>query len=233
MSEGSDTFDVRQTDPLGHQSLASTVTWTVDTTPPAPPAFVVTGTAPQGSVTVTFTGTVGDTLECSVDGAAWTLCGSPLNLSGLVPGAHRVLMRATDAAGNTSASAAQTFVIAPPFVVQVRYRLPITCRSGCTTHAWLYEGHQLVARQTLLGQREALIIRQGLGRVRFFIPITTAMLRAAPGTTTATSLTIETRLVVTLTRPHSETIWSVRYGHIKVSLGRIATGLPPAIPNVL
>ena len=245
LGEGNHELAVRQTDPLGNVSPAARVDWIVDTTPPAAPAFTVRVSDEQGAAAITIVAEDGDTLECSIDGGPWTSCGSPLRLSGLAPGAHLALVRATDAAGNTGASAVHAFVIAgpaalipvppaqAPFVVQVRYRLPITCRAGCTTRAWLYQGHRLVVRQTLLGLRDGLVIRNRGGRVRFFIPITTATLRAAPATMTTTSLTIETRLVVTINRPNEKAITSVRYGHVTVSLGRMASGLRPANLNVL
>jgi hypothetical protein len=245
LGEGSHTLAVRQTDPLGHLSAAATVTWTIDTTAPGAPEFAAAGESAAGSATIVFTAPGAETFECSVDGSAWAACGSPLLLSGLAPGAHVALVRGRDAAGNTGASAAHGFVVAAPtvpapvppalapFVVQVRFRLPIICAAGCTTRAWLYEGHRPVVRQTLLGQREGLVIRQRAGRVRFFIPITTAALRAADGTATSTNITIDTRLVVTIARPHHAMIRSVRYGHVTVSLGRMASGLRPANTNVL
>ncbi len=41
--------------------------------------------------------------ECSLDGGAWAPCTSPVSRTGLGDGTHSVSVRATDAAGNTSA----------------------------------------------------------------------------------------------------------------------------------
>jgi hypothetical protein len=66
----------------------------------------VTGlpTAAPVNISVTFTATDanGVTTKCSVDGATYTACSSPLAVTGLGAGAHTVSVRATDPAGNTT-----------------------------------------------------------------------------------------------------------------------------------
>jgi len=85
----------------------------VDATPPAAPA--ITG-GPQGTVTDTttrfeFSGEAGATFECALDGGAFELCTSPKTYTDLAVGEHTFQVRQTDSAGNTGASASQTFTI--------------------------------------------------------------------------------------------------------------------------
>lgn len=55
----------------------------------------------------TFGADEGATFTCSLDGAAYTSCGSPQLHSGLTPGWHTFAVRATDSAGNVDPSPAQ------------------------------------------------------------------------------------------------------------------------------
>ncbi len=79
-----------------------------DTTPPdttftATPAGLVNTTG----ATFQFTATeLGATFQCRLDGAAFAACSAPVTVSGLTTGAHTFQVRATDAAGNTDATAA-------------------------------------------------------------------------------------------------------------------------------
>jgi outer membrane protein OmpA-like peptidoglycan-associated protein len=116
LSDGLHTADVRQLNAGGAGGELST-TWTVDATAPAAPLYTAkpAGTVASSSAALAFTLEAGATAECQVDGAAWTACASPLELTGLAAGAHKVVVRQTDAAGNVSAGrTAQWSVSAPP-----------------------------------------------------------------------------------------------------------------------
>ncbi|MEP6667270.1 MAG: hypothetical protein ABJA81_12555, partial [Nocardioidaceae bacterium] len=85
-----------------------------DTTPPD---TAITG-GPSGSVSstsanFTFTSTeAGSTFECSLDGAAFASCTTPVTLSGLSQGSHTFQVRAKDPAGNIDAtSASRTWTV--------------------------------------------------------------------------------------------------------------------------
>jgi plastocyanin len=79
-----------------------------DTIPPE----TTIDSGPSGSVNTTaatfaFSATEPDsTFECSLDGAAFELCSSPVSYVGLLEGAHTFEVRATDAAGNLDTSPA-------------------------------------------------------------------------------------------------------------------------------
>ncbi|MFO0593676.1 MAG: Ig-like domain-containing protein [Myxococcaceae bacterium] len=120
LGDGSHTFQVRATDAAGNTDpTPASYTWTVDTTPPdtvitaGPPAL-----SNSASASFTFNATeAGSTLQCSLDGAPFVACTSPLTLSGLADGAHTLRVRAMDAVGNldpTPASYTWTVDTTPP-----------------------------------------------------------------------------------------------------------------------
>lgn len=122
LADGSHTFSVRAIDPVGNVDLSpATRTWTIDTQAPDT-TITVRPVALTNSTSGRFEFTSpqsGATFECSLDGAAWTVCTSPLVTPGrLADGVHVMLVRAIDAAGNfdvTPASATwQVDTVAPP-----------------------------------------------------------------------------------------------------------------------
>ena len=119
LADGSHTFRVRATDPVGNQGAEATFTWIQDTVAPA----VTITSGPMGlvaSATATFTFTTGGTptaIECALDGATFTACTSPKAYAGLADGMHTFVVRVTDAAGNTGMDM-RTFTVdtTPPVV---------------------------------------------------------------------------------------------------------------------
>ncbi|HEY7602916.1 MAG TPA: hypothetical protein VH760_01555 [Gaiellaceae bacterium] len=93
-------------------STPSTQKWTVDTQPPPPPT--ITGIATAGTTTrVHYSDTERrTTFQCKLDGAAYASCGSGIRYRGLAAGAHGFCVRALDRAGNASAPACTTWVVA-------------------------------------------------------------------------------------------------------------------------
>ncbi len=86
-----------------------TKTFTVDTVAPTTALDPVSG--PQegslltiGTATFKFASSEAGTTQCSLDGAAFTACVSPLSLSGLAPGVHAFAVRSLDLAGNLEAA---------------------------------------------------------------------------------------------------------------------------------
>jgi 3-deoxy-D-arabino-heptulosonate 7-phosphate (DAHP) synthase len=91
------------TDLAGNTSgPSSSVTVTVDTT--APDTTIGSGPpSPTSSHGATFAFSSNDggaTFECSLDGAVFAPCTSPVSYSGLAEGSHEFKARAKDAAGN-------------------------------------------------------------------------------------------------------------------------------------
>jgi hypothetical protein len=117
LANGSHTISITQTDSSGNVSLASTVTWTVDTI--APNAPNVARTTPQGNPTplstqtITYSGAeAGGSFQCKLDSASFGPCsGSPVAISGLVDGAHSYSITQTDAAGNVGSAATVSWIV--------------------------------------------------------------------------------------------------------------------------
>ena len=123
IADGTYTWQARARDTAGNQSgWTATRSFTLDSTPPdtsvgatQPPTFTNSTSATFG-----FAATeVGSTFKCSLDGAAFTPCSSPVAYSSLTEGTHTFSVEATDQAGNTDPSPAVyswTVDMTPPTV---------------------------------------------------------------------------------------------------------------------
>ena len=110
---GGHTFAVRARDMAGNiDGTPATYAWTVEAPPPdttAPETTIDSGPAnPTTSTQATFTFSANEsaTFECALDGAAYAVCASPVQLTGLALGAHTFDVRAIDAAANVDSSPA-------------------------------------------------------------------------------------------------------------------------------
>jgi large repetitive protein len=112
IGDGAHTFSVRARDRYGIVEPAPPVrAWTVDTAPPDTTAVAILPSTVQPNATVTFSANdPGAGFQCSTDGGAWQPCASPLS----VPGAHRLSVRAVDAAGNPDPTPLALAIPAPP-----------------------------------------------------------------------------------------------------------------------
>jgi hypothetical protein len=73
-----------------------------------------TGETTAGAATFEFTSDeAGSSFSCSLDGAAFVDCASPVTREGLAVGNHELVVRATDAAGNSGNAARAWTVVAP------------------------------------------------------------------------------------------------------------------------
>jgi hypothetical protein len=117
---GEHTFAVRAIDGGGTADpTPATATWTIVGPDETPPQTTITSgpAATTTSVDATFTfsaNEVGSTFECSLDGAAFEPCESPVELSDLALGSHTFEVRATDVAGNADDTpASHTWEVVP------------------------------------------------------------------------------------------------------------------------
>ncbi|MGO4191989.1 phytase [Arthrobacter sp. YAF17] len=123
LSSGAHTFQVRAGDQNGADPTPASYTWTVATTPPAgdttPPETTITSGPPATSTSTSASfaltsSEANSTFQCSLDGGPRVACTSPQTYTGLSTGSHTFGVWATDAAGNTDATAAtQTWSVSP------------------------------------------------------------------------------------------------------------------------
>ncbi len=101
LAAGPHSFCVRGTLDVSPQCWS----WTIVS--PGKPVVAILGVSVSGSnATVLFTSdqaAAAPRYTCSLDGAAYKSCSSPVTYHGLVPGAHTVRVKATNFAGDTSA----------------------------------------------------------------------------------------------------------------------------------
>jgi hypothetical protein len=102
LPEGSHTFTVRALDSLGLVGPPTSVSWSVDTTPPDTNIDShPDDTLMSGSAEFTFSSNEADTrFACAVDAAEYSACDSPAVLAGLTDGTHTFQVAAIDGAGN-------------------------------------------------------------------------------------------------------------------------------------
>jgi hypothetical protein len=115
LSEGVHVFSVNATDSLGNTGkVPATFQWSIDFTPPVTSIIDVT---PVDAVTnatyktFTFSADESSSFECSMDGAAFAACTSPVSLNSLGEGNHGFEVRGIDAAGNMGLSATYSWSI--------------------------------------------------------------------------------------------------------------------------
>jgi hypothetical protein len=105
-ASGPVTVTARSVD-AARNTATSSVTVTVDNTPPETTLTATPAGVSSESATFQFVASeTTTTFECSLDGAAYAACMSPMSYTGLSPGAHTFSVRAVDAVGNADPSPA-------------------------------------------------------------------------------------------------------------------------------
>ena len=138
LAAGSHTLSVKATDAALNTSAAGTLTWVIDLTAPAAP--VITGgpgaSTAEPTATLTWTGEVGATFQCRLDTGTWAACTSPKALTGIALGDHTFSVKATDAAGNTGATATRAWKVSQAPVVSPTVKLTATIRKDGANNSW-------------------------------------------------------------------------------------------------
>jgi MYXO-CTERM domain-containing protein len=118
--EGTHSFQVRARDEAGNADLTpATHSWRIDLTPPDT-TLTSTPANPTNQTAATFSFSAnedGSSFECSLDGAAFSPCASPISYANLPEGTRSFQVRARDAAGNadpTPASHSWRIDLTPP-----------------------------------------------------------------------------------------------------------------------
>ncbi len=115
LTAGSHTFSVRAIDAAGNvDSTPASWTWTIDLTAPDVilDGFPLHDPTNQTSATFAFHASEDNsTLKCSLNGAAFAACSSPVSYNGLLDATHTFAVRATDQAGNQGAAVSFTWTV--------------------------------------------------------------------------------------------------------------------------
>ena len=123
LEDGDHELRIRQTDTAGNTGPASSRSWNVDATPPEAPNL--TGGPPvltnSASASFSFTGEPGGSFECSLDGAGFSACSSPVNLNGISEGEHHFSTRQLDDLGNTGQPTTRNWTVdtTPPAAPEI------------------------------------------------------------------------------------------------------------------
>jgi len=105
LSEGTHSIQIKATDAAGNVSGISSFNWSIDSLPPTfSVSGIPSGVTSQSSAGISMTGETGATYAYSLDNGNWINSSSTINLTGLTEGAHSIQIKATDSAGNVSAS---------------------------------------------------------------------------------------------------------------------------------
>lgn len=162
LAAGAHTFAVTQTDALARTSAPAALAFTLTGSPvpalPAPPTpgpaaspimapAITTSSFGTTSADFSFSGVVGATFSCSLDGAPATSCASPLAYASLPAGQHSFSVTQTDADGQASGPATEVFTltgapaaIVTPLVPRVSTvhggAVPVGCALDGATLAW-------------------------------------------------------------------------------------------------
>lgn len=138
LADGNHTVSVKQIDTASNTgTLVTTKAWTVDTTVPAAPSTdsEPETTTTETDATVTFTTPAGLAAECSLDGAPYVACASPVAVDGLSVGPHTLQLRMVNAAGTAGAARSITWDVKAPVVAPTTPAPPATTKPPATTPA--------------------------------------------------------------------------------------------------
>src|SRR4051812_12375487 len=104
LPDGPHRLSIVAIDRLRNEAPRPGYTGAARTPQPAAPPLMSGPEAKTEETTARFDVSVenGATLECSLDGATFIACGSPIEFTGLPRGKHTLQVRQIDAAGNTS-----------------------------------------------------------------------------------------------------------------------------------
>ncbi len=125
LSSAAHTFNVRGVTAAAVATSPIAVSWTVDTIAPVKPVLTADISAATTSTAALMTFSSSDassglaSFQCSLDSTAYSVCVSPLALSGLTDGVHAFNVRAYDKVGNVSVVSTFSFTVTKPSPVDL------------------------------------------------------------------------------------------------------------------
>ncbi|OFZ19996.1 MAG: hypothetical protein A2X94_11575 [Bdellovibrionales bacterium GWB1_55_8] len=125
LAEGNHLVEIRATDLAGNSGPVASVAWVVDLT--APVVTLSVGRDQNASIQFDFVSNeAGALFLCSMDGAIFESCISPVIYSGVPVGTHSFAVKAQDVAGNISAPASHAWSVDPPVTTFIAGVSPAT-----------------------------------------------------------------------------------------------------------
>jgi large repetitive protein len=143
LAAGTHQFRVEATNGSG-TSGATSWNWSIDLTPPPAPQITTSPADPTSSTSASFAfkdSEAGVTFLCSLDGAPFTTCTTPVSYSGLGEGSHSFQVEAKDKAGNVSAPASDSWTVdlTPPAAPSITAFPPAQTLSTSATFSFTGE----------------------------------------------------------------------------------------------
>lgn len=147
LADGQHRFHVTAKDSFGNVSLASSFSWTIDTT--APMTFITAQQGENNAPNIIFTmgaSEEGSTFQCSLDGAPFMICSSTTSYSDLAAGEHVFMARAIDGAGNIDAvGASHSFTVVQPLTTTITSVNPSSSITSLTSITFEFAANDAAA----------------------------------------------------------------------------------------
>jgi hypothetical protein len=143
---------------LDGQATTTTISYTVIPTPAAPTNVTAPASSTSTTARVAFAGDPALAYQCSLDGAGWAACTSPVTVTSLAAGSHTMRVRQIAAAGTPGDIASVSWTVMPATCASARVmRINWTVRSGTRlrTTKVIVNGRTVA---TLAGSRRAFAV---------------------------------------------------------------------------
>jgi hypothetical protein len=143
LADGEHVFGIQAIDLAGNVSLTS-YNWVVDT---VAPSTILNATITGSNAAFTLSSNDAEAVfSCSLDGAVFSTCSSPVNYSNLAVGSHTFVVRAKDVAGNVDMNGASyNWIILAPIHTILISTVPTSVLTNITTRTFNFTADQVAS----------------------------------------------------------------------------------------